>query len=78
MQNENIFEVNEVKSVNITESKLTELFAEATNRIIDRSKKSIDGESDADIGKFVLVTMLTGAKFHSELVHLLFDEDSDT
>ena len=78
MQNENIFEVNEVKSVNITESKLTEVFAEATTRIIDRMKNANSDERVVDMGKIILVNMLTGAKFHAEIAHILFDEDSDT
>ena len=78
MQNENIFEVNEVKSVNITESKLTELFAEATTRIIDKFKNANSDEPDVDIGKYILLNMVTGAKFHEEIAHILFDEDFDT
>lgn len=76
MQNENIFEVNEAKSVNITERQLTDAIAEAVSNALHKIEKKVEGDGE-HTGRLFMMYMMIGAEIHHELQDILFG-DSDT
>ena len=77
MKTENIFEVNETKSVAITERQLTELMAEATSNCIKDTHEHAKATGKKEPAGLDMLYIMIGAEIAKELRKILF-KDSDT